>query len=964
MFRKNRWPLLVLLALSFIAYRKILFTPGVIGHNWDWSIPYFPECLKSVVETSLYTWRNFSFGQSNLLWLPSGPFVSLMMLPGFLSFTGELVSKLLIFSTSVLAGYFMFLLAKEIISQENLKNLDFPAFLAGLFYAFSPFLFADLIGGALTQILAYTFTPLAIFLFRKTVVGNSKIYLFFTVICFSVLTTSLQTITLVSLLILLYGLTWANKRNYYLTVIKAYAVYGGFNLYWLVPTLVGIHDEMQHPVLHPEFTSFDNINFAVPSLWEIFVGSGYFRPVFTDAIPVKILPIWLLVTYLAIAAILVVNFWRKKSKEPLFWLLVLLTSFIFATGGKEPLGRAVIWAYKHIPLMSLFRSPQHFIILPTLAIAVLMAFFTASLLSKTMRARNLVKAILFSIIIFWCLPFFFTGDLGSSVLTEKGKDHLDVYRLSPGYKEVFSLIFAEGKHSRVLFLPMAGSVHFLKNEFQNESQGGDPLVSYSPFDTLTADISFYGQAQGYAAVLEKVLCLRKDPVLAEKLINLGGFKYLILRTDATGSFTLCKYGWDAFQEERFLDQITGLSKIKDYPEIKLYENKKLLPHIYPVVSLIRSNDSAGSLLAALELATVRPEKDILGDREGHNFFQKLEDLRVTNETHQVDEDTFEFAVPEDQEYELWLRKNSMVTPTILRLLLDGERQELSLISEKNNWLLFGEIRLTPGSHWLKIILPAKENLLGETGGELTLTTGRQSASKTFPLPVRGDSTLRVSFTYQTAPDLFHSSLPPRYSLYQDTDEIKNGGKIPRLSSWLIKDAAWRSSEVTLDLNPLTENIDLVFFADKPERGETEVSYKNIRVEELFKSPVIISSMKWRQPDDNVPPQITWQRINPTRYRVKIERASSPFFLVFLDSFNEKWQAFINPGNTWLDQPISAQNHFLVNSYANGWWVDKTGDFEIILEYWPQRLFVVSLAASGAAVLVAIIMIIGRGIRKK
>ena len=39
------------------------------------------------------------------------------------------------------------------------------------------------------------------------------------------------------------------------------------------------------------------------------------------------------------------------------------------------------------------------------------------------------------------------------------------------------------------------------------------------------------------------------------------------------------------------------------------------------------------------------------------------------------------------------------------------------------------------------------------------------------------------------------------------------------------------------------------------------------------------------------------------------------------------------------------DHYLVNAYANGWYVPKTGQYRIVLEYWPQRLFEIGVIIS-------------------
>ncbi|OQX52630.1 MAG: hypothetical protein B5M53_08085, partial [Candidatus Cloacimonas sp. 4484_209] len=147
-----------------------------------------------------------------------------------------------------------------------------------------------------------------------------------------------------------------------------------------------------------------------------------------------------------------------------------------------------------------------------------------------------------------------------------------------------------------------------------------------------------------------------------------------------------------------------------------------------------------------------------------------------------------------------------------------------------------------------------------------------------------------------------------------------------------------------------------------------------------------------------PPTITFRKINPTRYEVKIENATAPFFLVFSESYHPKWKAYIKTENrNWemgngrqkienekweiiaeypkvhvkearhdwykftpqdikylFEKPLPEKSHSLVNGYANAWYIDPKEigqqNFTITLYFWPQSLFYLGLFISGATLL--------------
>jgi len=165
------------------------------------------------------------------------------------------------------------------------------------------------------------------------------------------------------------------------------------------------------------------------------------------------------------------------------------------------------------------------------------------------------------------------------------------------------------------------------------------------------------------------------------------------------------------------------------------------------------------------------------------------------------------------------------------------------------------------------------------------------------------------------------------------------------------------------------------------------------------------------------PKIEFIKINPTKYRVKVEGATGPYTLIFSESFHKGWKiyegdtgildteywgteypisniqylvsklgsfasritdiflddgdcseeiasyfngeikegthrnTFLEPATfeTWGKKPIEAE-HLTVNGYANSWYiepedVDGAENYELIVEFWPQRLFYIGLFVS-------------------
>ena len=108
---------------------------------------------------------------------------------------------------------------------------------------------------------------------------------------------------------------------------------------------------------------------------------------------------------------------------------------------------------------------------------------------------------------------------------------------------------------------------------------------------------------------------------------------------------------------------------------------------------------------------------------------------------------------------------------------------------------------------------------------------------------------------------------------------------------------------------------------------------------------------YKQGKLNDPPKINFTRVNPTKYIINIT-SNFPFCLVFSQSYHPNWVAYI--------QNEKVKFHFVVNGFANGYFVDKTGKFSIVLEFIPQRLEILFIfIAMSSIVFLLIKLLLGK-----
>ncbi|MDP2946956.1 MAG: hypothetical protein Q8N88_02480, partial [Nanoarchaeota archaeon] len=184
---------------------------------------------------------------------------------------------------------------------------------------------------------------------------------------------------------------------------------------------------------------------------------------------------------------------------------------------------------------------------------------------------------------------------------------------------------------------------------------------------------------------------------------------------------------------------------------------------------------------------------------------------------------------------------------------------------------------------------------------------------------------------------------------------------------------------------------------------------NELVDYINSGDIVLSAEDLTEPIQT--PQLEYKQINPTKYIINVHQASESFPLIFSESFDPGWKVYpaelkvesyqvIKSGSKFISEnnqgtiqnenldggkfydllfrkPVLDDKHFLVNGFANAWWVDtaqlceskvesgklKSGegnscvrnadgsyDFSVTIEFEPQKYFYLGLGISGITLL--------------
>ncbi len=222
------------------------------------------------------------------------------------------------------------------------------------------------------------------------------------------------------------------------------------------------------------------------------------------------------------------------------------------------------------------------------------------------------------------------------------------------------------------------------------------------------------------------------------------------------------------------------------------------------------------------------------------------------------------------------------------------------------------------------------------------------------------------------------------SLYENSKSIQSYGQIDLIR---IPDSLFLPKLYTpLDI-VLSDNSDslLSIVSQKDYSTRTAIYFKNQNKKDS------IQFLKNKSVVEMEKTILEYRMINATKYRVEVHGAKGILPLIMSESFHDGWGLYLTKPNnqktrisnstltqgtiqndnlptgtifeTWFKKQINTNtNHLMVNGYANSWIIDTDGlcstnkavctknvdgsfDFELVIEFWQQRLYYLGLTIS-------------------
>lgn len=411
----------------------------------------------------------------------------------------------------------------------------------------------------------------------------------------------------------------------------------------------------------------------------------------------------------------------------------------------------------------------------------------------------------------------------------------------------------------------------------------------------------------------------------------------------------------SFKRMGEIEQLILLKETNQKIDLSLEEIKRNSKKINDIVNKMDKSD-VGVQLEILRINNfLKAENRALNDIAQKSTSKEVKEKIALLEYYIADiykkNSSFELVYPPDNQkhyafnietsgsYELLLKKQDAGQDlSFQKITIDGQEVTTKSVSKNSYYFSLGSTFLSKGHHSLKFEIDNSENLLKDIGDFSIMPNNPEC------------KTINVTNVYPNHRYIFSLNF---------TTEGRGEFSGPELNiGQFINGREVLPSKVKLGTSSVSKTFSTdIITQDKVNKLNISICHSPgyeydslIKVNNLSLKPIIIplvAAVLDNTSDKNLP-EHSVKRINQTQYKVSVKGVKKPYFLILNTAFNSNWQVSFPDGSK-----LPIVQHIKVNGFANGWLIDRQGDYFLTIEYSPQRYFYL-----GGVVTVTFLMLVG------
>jgi hypothetical protein len=521
--RLSRWNVAVGIyaVVSVVALAGLLFTPGTVGHHWDWLIPADPAELRRFAAIEGSSWQDYDFG-SYVTYRYATVLTSLLFgLPGYAGLGGAFVTKSLVLLSVFVSGLGMRYLLLSLTRDEPDERDGAVATFGGLLYALAPYAYNQIVAGDQSALISDALSPLAIGLAVRAISPRERSWL-----AYALASSLLLGIVVASVQVFVFtvGVMWAlclTIRWSRLTLLRLMTVTGvaiGLCAFWLLPALLAggaVHTVEQTSPIDTAIATFGQFSDPLLTLTMLAFPGGFYLHALDRGAP------FFFAAYGALLSLCAVALVRRRSRLLVVLGVMFLLTAIVPLGGNALVGPAIIAIFRILLPYSLFlRTPQHLMFIMALVVPM-MVFLSARVIARRFYAVSLTVAVV--VVAAYGQGFFvhsnFFGMIGPFGETD-------------GERATVATAAAAGNDGyRTMFVPNEPGFYFHPAIFDYYFEGSDdPQVRFLPGMTMGAGQKWtpYDRTQQLLKALDEFVPDGADAQTQTMLLRMVGVRHLVV----------------------------------------------------------------------------------------------------------------------------------------------------------------------------------------------------------------------------------------------------------------------------------------------------------------------------------------------------------------------------------------------------------------------------------------------------
>jgi hypothetical protein len=676
---------------------------------------------------------------------------------------------------------------------------------------------------------------------------------------------------------------------------------------------------------------------------------------------------------------IIIGFKKKKNRDiVLFSSLLIIFGLFFVSAVNGPLPKLWEALYLNIPIFAVFREVYHSMFIIAFAYILLLGVFIEGV-KKKLKSPVFKKSLLIIILISILLAGYPT--LNSHM------NQLQVLEHTEEDVEVYNFLQNDSDTYRVSYMPSLSPI----KRPNLEKPSLDLLIKYSPKPTFSQHVrrnSALESMMQYYTI--SAIGYPEQLKTANALMSRLGVKYVICRSNYTSHYPyyipMQKYLTDVYKDTSFYDNWMDANlicnNIVNSSEIcRKFGNQyiTILNNSMPIVSTTSSIVNVypfSKILSLIPILDKNTSTVVIDPMQEKSFFTNSISNNLMIDESQIlylCSKSTKFIIPNTPHYEpddnwatdlysWYIHPSITIAPlgsgnTVLtwsnpklRNIPDLDRLDSIKnwhfaykkdVDEWKNYTSENQFNSVYKILWDKDEKALKTELYNSTWGWKTIRSPlipvEYGKYYNFSFKVKGENACSV------------------HAYIREFDENETLDQESYLYCPKIADGTFDWKEVTLDYAPETEStryLQLQIWhgheTDKPLPNIVWV--KNVSIHEYsslshYLDTIWIYSVNSSQSNETVEDLfkveektvevLSYTKINPTLWKTKIN-ASKPFMLSFAESYDPLWTAYVD-GSEYQPVPLY--------SVINGFWIDKTGDLEIVIKYKPQDWFEIGLLIS-------------------